>query len=141
MSKATLTKQLDTLQVLPKPERFTELYFTEHSQLPSAIRTGVPQKIMFTTHNVEHQPTTYRYDVSIIGGAGEQQVDSGAFTLNHGETATTIRSLLIPPLDRRVTIQVTLEYEGIGFGDTSPRTQMQSIHYTVDVIGFTAGTL
>lgn len=136
-NQAAIAKQLDDWQVLPQPQRLSELYFVGSTHLPAAVRVGVAQKLAFTVHNREHQPTTYRYKLMVIsaGGSTTQSLGSGTLTLAHDQSQTINQTFHVPPIGSQVAIKVELEYEGLTPGAKMPSTKNQSIHYWVKVVG------
>lgn len=56
-------KEAITLATTKKPETFTELYFENHTQLPTKIEKGKEYSFSFTIHNLENQDMVYPYTV------------------------------------------------------------------------------
>lgn len=119
--------------MLPRPQRFTELYFSDYSQLPASLKTGEVHEASFTVHNLEHRATTYRYELwaEAADGKQERRVGKGVFALAHNQSRTVSRTIAVPPLGERMAVKVDLVYRGIAFGDTAASAQKQSIHYWV----------
>jgi hypothetical protein len=126
MNRNVLATQLESWHVLPRPERFTELYFTDHKTLAKSSQAAA-----FTVHNLEHQSVTYRYILTIMSTDmhEEQRLGEGTLTLDHDKTKTLQKLITIPAVKDRIAVKVTLEYKGTKFGDKTPRMQTQSIHY------------
>lgn len=61
--QSSLYEVLNTLKLVPEPERFTELYFENASFLPKETVEGVSDSFSFTVHNMEGATTTYPYRV------------------------------------------------------------------------------
>jgi len=131
VGRPTLAKQMDDWLLLPRPERVTELYFVDYRQLSASATPETEQTISFAVHNLEHQTTTYRYTLTAKSEDAEEDhmLGGGSFTLDHDGSKETSRTVTIPKLDGRVAVKVSLEYEGIAFGDSTPTLQTQSIHY------------
>lgn len=130
-------RQLDNWQLLPRPERLSELYFTNERQLPSILKVGSSQKISFTVHNLEQQATTYHYKVvaaTAINDTGHL-LGEGQLTLNHGQFETTSQTVIVPSLGTRLAMKVVLEYERLALGQTSSHQQTQSIFFWAKVVG------
>lgn len=131
VNQAAITRQLDDWQVLPRPDRFSELYFTNERQLPSVVKVGSAQKLTFTVHNLEYQTTNYRYKVvaaSNIDGA-EQLLGEGTLTLEHDQSQIAEPTVSIPAIGTHVALKVKVEYEGIVLGEKQPTPQTQSIFF------------
>lgn len=58
--------KLKEWKVVPLPEPFTELYFTEHLMLPTTIAEGQNQYFEFTISNVEDKTMTYNWTVYAV---------------------------------------------------------------------------
>ena len=61
--KDAVYAQLNAWHLVPVPERFTELYFEDHTKLPTTIAQGEPASFSFTIHNLEGATTVYPYQV------------------------------------------------------------------------------
>jgi hypothetical protein len=53
--------EMDALKLLPEPERFTELYFTDPAAIPTSTVAGQTMSFAFTIQNLEGVTTTYPY--------------------------------------------------------------------------------
>lgn len=136
-NQAALTKLLDDWQLLPRPVRLSELYFTNERQLPQVLKVGESQKVTFTLHNLEQQTTTYHYKIVAASAAkgNEQLLGEGTLTLGHNHIQTTDRTVTIPALGTRLAVKVNVEYKGIALGEKVPQTQTQSIFYWARTTG------
>ncbi|HXH27347.1 MAG TPA: DUF1616 domain-containing protein [Candidatus Acidoferrum sp.] len=134
-SHVAIADQLNTWQVLPRPERFSELYFTDYHQLPASLYVGSTQRVRFTVHNLEHRTTTYQYTIVAFAPdrLAQQQLASGSLTLGQNESQVITQALTTPALSQRIMIQVSLQYSGILPGGVQPSTETQSIHYWLKV--------
>lgn len=76
----------------PQPERFTELYFENHTQLPKKVQLGSQQEFVFTVINREHERFIYQYQafISLQNHNSEQKISikEGDIILKHNERAT-----------------------------------------------------
>jgi hypothetical protein len=85
-----LSSQLSALDLIPKPEHFTELYFENSTALPTSTIAGKPISFAFTIRNQEGTSTVYPYVVYIEYPTGERVVlASSSVTLNN-DASTTI---------------------------------------------------
>lgn len=48
------------------PESFTELFFTDHLNLPTTISANVDQTFTFTIHNLENKDMSYSWEVFVV---------------------------------------------------------------------------
>ncbi len=135
MNQATIVKQLDDWQLLPRSERLTELYFTDSRLLPVSLKSGATQEVPFTVRNLEHRTTAYQYKLVALPAQGgtEQLLKSGTFMLTHEHSQVINPTITIPSLGNQIAVRIDLEYGGIAFGSDVPRAQKQSIHYWIKV--------
>lgn len=126
-----LAKQLDNWQLLPRPERVTEFFFSDYHPASVSANTDGVQTVEFTVRNLEHRTTDYHYTLWAVsaGGGVEQQVGNGSFALDHGHSKKTSERIILPKVGARVAVKAKLKYHGIALGDLAPSVQAQSIHY------------
>ncbi len=105
------------LQVTPQP--FTELYFLDHTYLPTHIEPGTPISFSFVIKNNEYQPVTYSYQVYATDGLSSMDISSGNITLEHGKK-TAIMQTFVLTSDKRE--QIIVELTNVN----------QKIHFWVD---------
>lgn len=134
--QSAIAKQLDSWQLLPRPQRFTELYFTDQT-LPVSLKRGANQKVTFTLHNMEHAPTAYHYQVvaALDDNRPEQVLGTGDASLTHNQSKTITQPIVVPTLGGRVGIRVNLAYNGIAFGADKPSPEKQSIQFWAKLTG------
>lgn len=83
--------ELDTLKLIPRPERLTELYLNDSLKLPKTINKGDVVPFSFAVHNLEGKTTTYPYVIYIQSSDGSTiPIDRSSVTLAD-QTSTTIR--------------------------------------------------
>jgi hypothetical protein len=68
---------LNAWDLIPKPEKFTELYFDNASLLPRTTVAGEPISFTFTIHNVEGTTTVYTYIVYFEDQVGGRTIFTG----------------------------------------------------------------
>jgi hypothetical protein len=134
-----VANQLNSWKVLPRTERLTELSFSNYESLPSHFHEGDSQTFTFKVHNLEHRTTDYRYTVTAIAAEKEQVLSGGALTLSHDSSQEVTQTIMIPALNRRVQIEVSLQYKGIGRSQDAPSMQRQAIRYWLDKIDVKEG--
>lgn len=122
--------------LLPRPQRFTELYFTDHTQIPAAADAGSTQKLLFTVHNLENRDTTYRYQLIAVpeNGTPDRPLGEGTVTLTHNQLQTIDQAFVLPAVSGRAAIKINLSYEGIPTAGDAPVLQTQSIHWWVNIV-------
>jgi hypothetical protein len=121
--------------LLPRPQRFTELYFTDHHKLPSTIHVGTTQEFPFTVRNLEHQNTTYHYQIIALpeDGRPEHLLSEGTFTLAHNQLQMIDQAFVLPVASGYVTAKINLNYKGIPTASNTPVMQTQSIYWRINI--------
>lgn len=127
-----LNTQLHAWNLLPNPERLTELYYSDHLNLPTTYRPGVTQTFAFTVHNLEYRPTDYHFAITAETDSDAQPLGQGDITLNHDGSYQQSMTVTPPELGDRVKIVTTLTFEGIELGSRDLSDQTQTIHYWVE---------
>jgi len=131
-NRGAIAAQLDAWHVLPKPEPFTEFYFSDYRKLQTRAAPDSTQQVAFTVHNHEHQTTIYHYKlVATAPGTQEQVITEGDCTAAHDKTCDIAASFALPALAPRVMVRATLTYNGRAYDQTETRQQTQAIHYWV----------
>lgn len=134
LNASAIIGQMDAWQLLPRPQRLTELYFSDLHKIPSSADRGTKQDVAFTLHNLEHATTTYNYKIVAVtsDNRNAQVLDTGDIRLDNNQAASTKRTVTIPPFDdSSAGIRVDLEYQGLAFGNTTPSLEKQSIQYWI----------
>jgi hypothetical protein len=92
-------------------EPLTELYFEEHTQLPSSVSLNKIYNFAFTTNNLEYQNMRYSYNINVfdvndsfIGTTG-----FGEFIIEHNESRTIEEGFLFTEPFERVKIKVLIK--------------------------------
>lgn len=102
------------------PERYTELYFENHLNLPKSAVVGEPQTFSFTLHNLEHQSMVYPYEIYIQDSVGSRSgIIANTVSLRHDERKTITESFAIVTPIKRAKVVVTL------------RNKNQEIHFWI----------
>ncbi len=118
--KSSVVAMLNKYNLLPQPERFTELYFEDHDKLPKQLIATQEPKFQFTVHNLEYEPFTYNFKVEALSTESAKLLNEGSFTLNHDEYKTITESISTAEASIRTKINVSLENKN------------QSIHFWVN---------
>jgi hypothetical protein len=133
-----VVKQMDAWMLLPREQRFTELYFSDLHNIPNSAVSGAKLDVVFTLHNLEHADVAYNYKIIAVTSDNRvvQVLDAGDINLGNNQFIRTERTITIPPVDdTSVGIRVDLEYQGIAFGSTAPSLEKQSIQYWIKLAG------
>lgn len=133
-NRPALAAQMENWQLLPLPQRFTELYFVNQQRLPANVTQGSAQKVTFAVHNLEHQTIKYTYKLSLmLADNSKQDLATGTFSIGHNQTQTIAKTITMPALLGRTSIQIDLSYQGVAFGSAAPSLQTQAIHFWAQV--------
>ena len=101
-----------------QPERYTELYFQDHANLPSAVLPRVQYNFAFTIHNIEYQDMNYPYEVYVDDGNGNKQtLDKNIVTLKKNAFITIQEGFILNDLtpDSQVIVNLTNKNQQIAF--------------------------
>lgn len=126
VNQSAITKRLADWYLLPQPENLSELYFTDHNELPKSFNAGANQPVRFTVHNLENRTTTYHYKLTAIlpDSDTEQQLAEGTFMLDQDDLHNVQEDIVVPALGPRIGIRVDLFYN-----DKTETIASQSINY------------
>jgi len=108
--KAELHAQLDEWKLVPKQERFTELYFDDHVNLPKQIQKGEKISFSFVIHNLEGKKWDYPYAIFFISQNGQvTKIEEKTVTLSNGEFKTIEESYISNLAENNGGIHVALQ--------------------------------
>src|SRR5947207_7160889 len=65
LNRAAIHNELVALDLIPKPETLTELYFKDNTDLPKSATSNQIISFTFVIHNLEATDYQYTYDVSV----------------------------------------------------------------------------
>jgi uncharacterized membrane protein len=93
-----------------QPEAFTELYFSNSTNLPSYITEGSNLPIDFTVHNEEAKNMNYTFDVSVTAPSATTatSISESKFTLANNASQNFKASYVMPKNTGRYEITVSL---------------------------------
>lgn len=126
--------QLYDWKLIPRPERLTELYFSDHTNLPTTYEPGDQQTVKFTVYNLEYLDTKYTYKITVTNEDDTEfpTLASGKIQLAHDQAINSEAQITLPDAGNRSKVVVTIYYQGIKFGEDDLSDQEQSIHYWVE---------
>lgn len=137
LGQSLWTKALTSWQITPRPQLYTELYFTDHQHLARSAKAGSVQTVPFTIYNREQR--TVVYDYKLVATLAETRthhiVSQGKVQLTDNHSQEMQPTFLVPPDGKRLMVAVVLQYEGMSFGHSVFSAQAESIHYWLDVTG------
>ncbi|MDB5184820.1 MAG: hypothetical protein JWN38_628 [Candidatus Saccharibacteria bacterium] len=105
---SSIKNQLNDWKLLPQPERLTELYFTDHLNLPASYMPGTPQTVLFSVHNLEGHRQTYTYTVTQTRDDGKQVAQSAREQLTLNEGATKATKVVVVPVDMGARCKISV---------------------------------
>lgn len=135
-STGKISNQLNRWDLLPQPERLTELSFTYSNKLPTTYTQGQVQTVSFTIHDIEYRTTNYTYTIT----QGNVNSTNGVVLVQGNVilTRSQSKSLSIPitlTSQGSSQINVNLVYQGIITGTKGLSQESESIHYVVNQVG------
>jgi len=97
------------LSQIPKGiEPLTELYFTQHLELPKTIEVNKTYNFSFSVHNLEYEPIIYKYEVTGEYNNKTVQFDINSIGLDNNQTKTIDETFKINEHFDRAKISVNL---------------------------------
>lgn len=96
------------MQIWPKPESVSELYFTKSTSLPATFIPNSNLEVDFTVRNLESQDVSYDYKIEQLNPANNQTavLSTGALSLSHSEEAQ--EKITVIPADIKGTSKITV---------------------------------
>src|SRR3981081_4518727 len=85
LNKASIDNELVALDLIPKPEKLTELYFNNSANLPGSVTGNRVISFSFVIHNLETTDYTYVYEVTVNANGTRHIVDSGKVLIKNNQ--------------------------------------------------------
>lgn len=115
LNKASIYNELITLDLVPKPEKLTELYFNDNTNLPSSAISNQEISFAFVIHNLETTDYLYVYEVSLnvngtrhIVDRGEQLVKNNQYYVKNEKfnikTSTNRQEVIVKLINKQQSI-------------------------------------
>lgn len=101
-------REMITLATTVKPETFTELYFENHTKLPSKIELSHLYTFAFTLHNLEYKDMDYPYEVYIEVEGKKQYLDQRTVSIKKNRYKTINENFTFTLPKGRVKVVVNL---------------------------------
>jgi|SRR5438876_11069834 len=116
LNRTSVDNELAALDLIPKPEKLTELYFNNNANLPDAV-TNKPVSVAFVIHNLETTDFQYVYNVSVNVNGTRHVVDSGSVLVKNNQYYTKDEkfNLLHVSGSQEVVIELTNKRQSIDF--------------------------
>lgn len=108
---------LASMKLVPLPESFTELYITNHTELPATIKSYVPIQFSFTIHNQENKTMQYPYEVYLVVDGKKYVIDTKKVSLSNNVYKTIRESFLVTtaPSHSKVVVMLPNKQQSIDF--------------------------
>jgi hypothetical protein len=115
--RASLYNELFTLDLIPRTESFTELYFNQNATLPDTATANQEIHFAFVIHNLETTDMQYVYAVSVIAHGKRYIVDHGnvVVKINHYYVKNEQMRLINSPGRQDVIVELTNKRQSIDF--------------------------
>lgn len=91
-----------------KPEKFTELYFEDHLNLPSKVKINQAYSFKFTVHNLENKDMEYPYQVYVEENNKKRFLESKVVKIKINESKTIDEHFSFSQLSSKVFVVVNL---------------------------------
>ena len=116
-NKAAIDNELATLDLIPKPEKLTELYFNDNAKLPNSATSNQVISFAFVIHNLETTDYRYAYVVSVNANGTRHIVDSGNVLVKNNQyyVKNEMFNLLNSPGSQEVVVELTNKQQSIDF--------------------------
>lgn len=117
LNRASIYSELVTLDLVPKPENLTELYFKDNAHLPNSAGRNQVIRFTFVIHNLEAADYQYVYEVSVNTNGIKQIIDSGKVLVKNNQYYVKNEKLhLMNLLGRQeVMVELTNKRQSIDF--------------------------
>ncbi|HMH10038.1 MAG TPA: hypothetical protein VK553_04970 [Candidatus Nitrosopolaris rasttigaisensis] len=117
LNRASVYNELVTLDLIPKPEKLTELYFNNNANLPSSVTSNQVISFAFVIHNLETTDFQYTYDVSMNANGTRYIVDSGNVLVKNNQYYVKNEQFNLMNLtgSQEVVVELTNKQQSIDF--------------------------
>lgn len=117
LNRAFIYNELVTLDLVPKPEKLTELYFNNNANLPSSATSKQAISFAFVIRNLETTDYQYVYDVSVNANGTRHIVDSGDVLVKNNQYYVKNEkfNLMNSPGRQEIVVELTNKQQSIDF--------------------------
>lgn len=117
LNKEYVYNKLSALDLIPKPEKLTELYFNNNASLPSSVTSNQIISFAFVIHNLETTDYQYTYDVSVTDSGTKRIIDSGSILVKNNQYYLKNEKfpLMMSSGRQKVTVELTNKQQWIDF--------------------------
>jgi hypothetical protein len=116
-NRASVYNELMVLDLVPKPEKLTELYFNDNANLPGSAKSNQVISFAFVIHNLETTDYQYIYNVDVIANGTRHTVDSGNVLVKNNQYYVINEKfkLMNSPGSQEVVVELTNKQQSIDF--------------------------
>lgn len=109
--------ELVALDLIPKPETLTELYFNDNTDLPRSATSNQVVRFAFVIHNLEATDYQYTYEVSVNASGTKHIVDAENIVVKNNQYYTKNESFKLTHASGRneITIELINKRQSIHF--------------------------
>jgi hypothetical protein len=117
LNRTAVNNELATLDLIPKPEKLTELFFNNNANLPDSTTGSKPISFAFVIHNLETTDYRYAYVVSVNANGTRYIIDSGNVLVKDNQYYVKNEQfkLLGSPGIQEVVVELTNKQQSIDF--------------------------
>jgi hypothetical protein len=117
LNRASVYNELFALDLIPKPEKLTELYFNDNANLPASVTSNQAVSFAFVIHNLETTDYQYTYDVFVNANGMKQIVNSSKVLVKDNQYYVKKEQFKLTKLTGRqkVVVELTNKQQSIDF--------------------------
>lgn len=117
LNRAPIYNELVNLDLIPKPEKLTELYFNNNANLPGSATSNQVISFAFVIYNLETTDYQYAYVVSVNANGTRHIVDSGNVLVKNNQYYVKNEqfNLMNSPGSQEVVVELTNKQQSIDF--------------------------
>ena len=116
-NQVAINNELATLDLIPKPEKLTELYFNNNANLPGFVTSNQEISFAFVIHNLETTDYLYAYEVTVNDNGTSHIVDSGKVLVKNNQYFVKNEKFNIKnsPGYEKVVVELINKHQSIDF--------------------------
>ena len=116
-NRTSIDNALATLDLIPKPEKLTELFFQDSANLPGSATSNQKIRFAFVIHNLETTDYQYVYEVSVNLNGSRHVIDGGKVLVKNTQyyVKNEIFDFMSSPGRQEVVVELTNMHQSIDF--------------------------
>lgn len=116
-NRTSIDNALATLDLIPKPEKLTELFFQDSANLPGSATSNQEIRFAFVIHNLESTDYQYVYEVSVNLNGSRHAIDGGKVLVKNNQYY--VKNEKFNPMDsagrQEVVVELIYLHQSIDF--------------------------